>query len=96
MRANSIAQLATKPIKAGQGLYTSNRAWYAVDVSDNERHIYHYRTHMVVIRNGDYYQVSEGWNSQTDKVGLGKIRKALGVHAPWGITQDLDTTIMVG
>lgn len=93
MRVNSIADLATTPIKGGQDLYTSNRTWYASDVNDNERHIYHYRTLMVVLRDGAYYQVSLGWGSMTDKHGLGKIRKALGVSVPWGISQDLDSLL---
>ena len=93
MRATSIEHLATMPIRAKQHLKVANGNWTSQDLDDITRYIYHRGTHMVTIYQGCYFQVSEGWGSMTDKCGLAKIRKALGISAKWGITQDLDNTL---
>ena len=70
-----LADLATKPVKAGRSFKASS--WRAVDIDENTRHIYHYSTLMAELTKGELTQVSEGWGSHSDKVGMGKIRNAL-------------------
>jgi hypothetical protein len=71
----TLADLATKPLKVGRSFRASS--WRAVDIDENTRHIYHYSTLMAELHNGELEQVSQGWGSQSDKVGMGKIRNAL-------------------
>jgi hypothetical protein len=71
----TLADLATKPVKAGRSFKASS--WRAVDIDENTRHIYHYSTLMAELRDGELEQVSQGWGSQSDKCGMGKIRRAL-------------------
>jgi len=70
-----LADLATKPVKAGRSFKASS--WRAVDIDENTRHIYHYSTLMAELTKGELTQVSEGWGSMSDKQGMGKIRNAL-------------------
>jgi hypothetical protein len=70
-----LADLATKPVKAGRSFKASS--WRAVDIDGDTRHIYHYSTLMAEIHKGELTQVSQGWGSQSDKCGMGKIRNAL-------------------
>lgn len=71
----TLADLATKPLKSGRSFRASS--WRAVDIDENTRHIYHYSTLMAELRDGNLEQVSQGWGSHSDKVGMGKIRNAL-------------------
>jgi len=70
-----LADLATKPVKAGRSFKASS--WRAVDIDGDTRHIYHYSTLMAELTKGELTQVSEGWGSMSDKQGMGKIRNAL-------------------
>ena len=78
MKGNSMAKLAdlaTKPVKAGRSFKASS--WRAVDIDGDTRHIYHYSTLMAELTKGELTQVSQGWGSMSDKQGMGKIRNAL-------------------
>lgn len=78
MKGNSmanLADLATKPVKAGRSFRAAS--WRAVDIDGDTRHIYHYSTLMAELHKGELTQVSQGWGSHSDKVGMGKIRNAL-------------------
>jgi hypothetical protein len=75
-----LADLATKPVKAGRSFKASS--WRAVDIDGDTRHIYHYATLMAELTKGELTQVSEGWGSVSDKQGMGKIRNALRKASP--------------
>lgn len=79
LASGKIDDLATRPFVRGKEMRVgSNRSWRSVDTQNGDREIHHYGTLMGFIRNGQFYQVSDGWGSVSDKQGINKILKALG------------------
>jgi len=82
LSSGKIEDFVKRPHKVGKLHKIGNRGWSALDRESGDREVYHYSTLMGIIRNGKYYQVSDGWGSVSDKQGIKKILRALGQDAP--------------
>ena len=79
LSSGKIEQFGTRPHVPNKVSFAgSNRAWKSVDMDNGDRDIYHYSTRMGFIRDGNFYQVSDGWGSVSDKQGIRKILRSLG------------------
>jgi|GEM_PF-792239 len=87
LSSGKIEDFATRPHKSGKTHKIGNRGWTAIDRQNGDREVYHYSTMMGVIRNGEYFEISTGWNSVSDKQGIKKILKALGQKEPRQATE---------
>lgn len=82
LSSGKIEDFATRPHKAGKTHKIGTRGWSAIDRQNGDREVYHYSTMMGVIRDGQYFEISTGWDSVSDKQGIKKILKALGQKEP--------------
>lgn len=79
LSSGKIEQFGTRPHVPNKVSFAgSNRAWKSIDMDNGDRDIYHYSTRMGFIRDGNFYQVSDGWGSVSDKQGIRKILRSLG------------------
>jgi len=79
LSSGKIEDLATRPFVRGKSMRVgSNRSWRSFDNQNGDREIHHYGTQMGYIRDGVFYQTSDGWGSVSDKQGIRKILRSLG------------------